>query len=101
MSNYEDDTLVWFLSSTIHRFLNNNLFLRMESRKQRRTKMKSNFYHDKIEGPQMIRAIFIPEERDDISTTTPLDVIGEIFLYDGDLYTYTKDLEYKKLAVVA
>ena len=63
--------------------------------------MKSSFYHDKIEGPQKVKAYLIAAEHEDISTTTNFDEIGQIVLYDNELYVYTQDLEYKKITVAS
>ena len=63
--------------------------------------MKSSFYHDKIEGVQKMKGYFIPEVKENISTTTDLDEIGQIVLYEGDLYVYTKGLAYKKITVAS
>ena len=89
------------LSQKNNIFLGNNLYLTMKLKKQRRKYMKSSFYHDKIEGVQKIKGYFIPEERDTISTTTDFDEIGQIVLYEGELYVYTKNLAYKKITVAS
>ena len=92
---------IWFLSQKNNLFLGNNLYLTMKLKKQRRNYMKSSFYHDKIEGVQKIKGYFIPEERDTISTTTDFDEIGQIVLYEGELYVYAKNLAYKKITVAS
>ena len=63
--------------------------------------MKGSFYHDKIEGTQKVKAYLVAAERDDISTTTVFDEIGQIVLYNDELYVYTKDLSYKKITVAS
>ena len=93
MSKNENTSKIWFLSKTINRYLGDNLYLIMKAKKQRRIYMKSSFYHDTIEG--------IPEEKENISTTTIFDEVGQIVSYEGDLYVYTKDLAYKKITVAS
>lgn len=92
----------WYLSKQINRYLNENLYL-IKSIKEtkRRQKMKGSFYHDTIEGPGKIKAYFIVAEKEDISTTSPLDEVGQIVLNNDELYVYTKDLEYKKIALAS
>ena len=92
----------WYLSKQINRYLNENLYL-IKSIKEtkRRQKMKGSFYHDTIEGPGKIKAYFIVAENEDISTTSPLDEVGQIVLNNDELYVYTKDLEYKKIALAS
>lgn len=63
--------------------------------------MKGSFYHDTIEGPGKIKAYFIVAEKEDISTTSSLDEVGQIVLSNDELYVYTKDLEYKKIALAS
>ena len=103
MANNEDTyTDEWYLSNTIDRFLSEDLYLiRHIRKKQRRQDMKSSFYHDKIEGPQKVKAFLVAAERDDVSTTTAFDEIGQIVLYENELYVYTKDLEYKKITIAS
>lgn len=92
----------WYLSKQINRYLNEDLYL-IKSKKEikRRQKMKGSFYHDTIEGPGKIKAYFIVAEKEDISTTSPLDEVGQIVLNNDELYVYTKDLEYKKIALAS
>lgn len=92
----------WYLSKQINRYLNENLYL-IKSIKEtkRRQKMKGSFYHDTIEGPGKIKAYFIVAEKEDISITSPLDEVGQIVLNNDELYVYTKDLEYKKIALAS
>ena len=92
----------WYLSRQINRYLNEDLYL-IKSKKEikRRQKMKGSFYHDIIEGPGKIKAYFIVAEKEDISTTSPLDEVGQIVLNNDELYVYTKDLEYKKIALAS
>lgn len=92
----------WYLSKQINRYLNEGLYL-IKSKKEikRRQKMKGSFYHDTIEGPGKIKAYFIVAEKEDISTTSPLDEVGQIVLNNDELYVYTKDLEYKKIALAS
>ena len=92
----------WYLSRQINRYLNEDLYL-IKSKKEikRRQKMKGSFYHDTIEGPGKIKAYFIVAEKEDISITSPLDEIGQIVLNNDELYVYTKDLEYKKIALAS
>ena len=92
----------WYSSKQINRYLNENLYL-IKSIKEtkRRQKMKGSFYHDTIEGPGKIKAYFIVAEKEDISTTSPLDEVGQIVLNNDELYVYTKDLEYKKIALAS
>lgn len=92
----------WYLSRQINRYLNEDLYL-IKSKKEikRRQKMKGSFYHDTIEGPGKIKAYFIVAEKEDISTTSPLDEVGQIVLNNDELYVYTKDLEYKKIALAS
>jgi len=92
---------VWFLSRTINRYLGNDLFLIRAKKQRRQQRMKGSFYHDKIEGPQKVKAYFIAAEKDNISTTTVYDEIGQMVLYNDELYIYTKDLEYKKISVAS
>lgn len=92
----------WYLSSTINRFLSNDLYLiKQHKESKRRQNMKNSFYHDKIEGPQKIKAFLVAAERDNVSTTSPFDEIGQIVLYEDELYVYTKNLEYKKITVAS
>ena len=92
----------WYLSKQINRYLYEDLYL-IKSKKEikRRQKMKGSFYHDTIEGPGKIKAYFIVAEKEDISTTSPLDEVGQIVLNNDELYVYTKDLEYKKIALAS
>lgn len=92
----------WYLSRQINRYLNEDLYL-IKSKKEikRRQKMKGSFYHDTIEGPGKIKAYFIVAEKEDISITSPLDEVGQIVLNNDELYVYTKDLEYKKIALAS
>ena len=92
----------WYLSKQINRYLNENLYL-IKSIKEtkRRQKMKGSFYHDTIEGPGKIKAYFIAAEKEDVSVTSPLDEVGQIVLSNDELYVYTKDLEYKKIALAS
>ena len=101
MARNKNTSTIWFLSRKNDIFLGNNLYLTMRAKKQRRKYMKSSFYHDKIEGVQKMKGYFIPEERENISTTTDLDEIGQIVLYEGDVYIYTKALVYKKITVAS
>ena len=91
----------WFLSKTVRRYLGDNLFLFMKAKKQRRAYMKSSFYHDNIEGVQKVKGYFVPEVRENISLTTEFDEIGQLVLYEDELYVYTKNLEYKKITVAS
>ena len=97
----ENTSIEWFLSKKIDRFLGNNLYLIMKAKKRRRQHMKSSFYHDTPEGPQKVKAFLVAAERDNISTTTAFDEIGQIVLYNDELYVYTKNLEYKKIATAS
>ena len=92
----------WYLSKQINRYLNEDLYL-IKSKKEikMRQKMKGSFYHDTIEGPGKIKAYFIVAEKEDISTTSPFDEVGQIVLNNDELYVYTKDLEYKKIALAS
>ena len=92
----------WYLSKQINRYLNEDLYL-IKSKKEikRRQKMKGSFYHDTIEGPGKIKAYFIVAEKEDVSTTSPLDEVGQIVLNNDEVYVYTKDLEYKKIALAS
>lgn len=92
----------WYLSRQINRYLNEDLYL-IKSKKEikRRQKMKGSFYHDTIEGPGKIKAYFIAAEKEDVSVTSPLDEVGQIVLSNDELYVYTKDLEYKKIALAS
>lgn len=91
---------IWFLSRVVDRYLGDDLYL-IKIKKKRRQQMKSSFYHDKIEGPQKVKAYLIAAEHEDISTTTNFDEIGQIVLYNNELYVYTQDLEYKKITVAS
>ena len=98
MSN--NGSTMWYLSRTSNIFLGDGLFL-VRNKKQRRIHMNSSFYHDQIEGIQKMKGWFVPQERDDISTTTVFDEVGQIVSYDGDLYVYAKDLTYKKISLAS
>lgn len=92
----------WFLSRKNNRYLNEDLYLIRAKREiKRRQKMKGSFYHDTIEGPGKIKAYFIVAEKEDVSTTSPLDEINQIVSSNGELYVYTKNLEYKKIALAS
>lgn len=103
MANNNNTYVEWYLSRDIDIFLNDDLYLRtiVKHKKQRRDYMKGSFYHDSIEGVQKVRAYFIPEEREDISTTSVLDEVGQIVSYEGDLYVYTKNLTYQKISLAS
>lgn len=101
MSKNENTSKIWFLSKTINRYLGDNLYLIMKAKRQRRIYMKSSFYHDTIEGVQKMKGYFIPEEKENISTTTIFDEVGQIVSHEGDLYVYTKDLAYKKITIAS
>lgn len=99
MAKNENISKIWFLSRTENRYLSDNLFLTIVAKKQRRRYMKGSFYHDKIEGPQKMKGFIVLEEIEDISTTTEFDEIGQLVLYNGEPYIYTKALTYQKISV--
>lgn len=99
MAKNENVSKIWYLSRTGSKYLGDNLFLTMRAKRQRREYMKSSFYHDKIEGVQKMKGYLVLDEREDISTTTDFDEVGQFVLYNGEPYVYTKALIYKKLTI--
>jgi hypothetical protein len=99
MAKNENISKIWYLSRVDKKYLGDNLFLTMRAKRQRREYMKSSFYHDKIEGVQKMKGYIVLDEREDISTTSDFDEIGQLVLYNGEPYVYTKALTYKKLIV--
>ena len=99
MAKNENISKIWYLSRVDKKYLGDNLFLTMRAKRQRREYMKSSFYHDKIEGVQKMKGYVVLDEREDISTTSDFDEIGQLVLYNGEPYVYTKALTYKKLIV--